>query len=134
MKKESKFLKLYSYIYIVFAVFSAVTAVLCLTSTEYAEKAIGKFDTISTQVPLTTLTFVYYLAEGLFYLWFAWLIKRVATGRSRGIFVSVLLILSIAAGVVTLVQRFTPEGLLSVCADSLGLLMIINAGGKNKEK
>lgn len=90
-------LKEFSWFYIVLAVSYIVAFLLCLAVPEIADKLKeGLGNNIMIELGVTAIV------SAIFYLWYFWLARRVADGKSNGTFYMILLFLGIGGSVVNM--------------------------------
>ena len=121
-KKSSRgILKEFSWIYVILAVAYIVAFLLCLAVPQIADKLKeGLGNDIMIGLGATAVV------SAIFYLWYFWLARRVADGKSNGTFYMILLLLGIGGSVVNML---TTKGatLLNIdtIVDIIGLYFLL---------
>ena len=121
-KKSARgMLKEFSWIYVILAVAYIVAFLLCLAIPQSADKLKeGLGNDIMIGLGATAV------ASAIFYLWYFWLARRIADGKSNGTFYMVLLLLGIGGSVVNML---TTKGatLLNIdtIVDIIGLYFLL---------
>jgi hypothetical protein len=121
-KKSSRgILKEFSWIYVILAVAYIVAFLLCLAVPQIADKLKeGLGNDIMIGLGATAVV------SAIFYLWYFWLARRVADGKSSGTFYMILLLLGIGGAVVNMI---TTKGatLLNIdtIVDIIGLYFLL---------
>ena len=121
-KKSARgILKEFSWIYVILAVAYIVAFLLCLAVPEIANKLKeGLGNDIMIGLGATAVV------STIFYLWYFWLARRIADGKSNGTFYMILLLLGIGGSVVNML---TTKGatLLNIdtIVDIIGLYFLL---------
>ena len=121
-KKSARgLLKEFSWIYVVLAVAYIIAFLLCLAVPEIADK-LKEASNNDIMIGLGATAVV----SAIFYLWYFWLARRVADGKSNGTFYMILLLLGIGGAVVNMI---TTKGatLLNIdtIVDIIGLYFLL---------
>jgi hypothetical protein len=121
-KKSARgILKEFSWIYVILAVAYIVAFLLCLAVPQIADK-LKEASNNDIIIGLGATAVV----SAIFYLWYFWLARRVADGKSNGTFYMVLLLLGIGGSVVNML---TTKGatLLNIdtIVDIIGLYFLL---------
>lgn len=120
-KSASGILKEFSWIYVMLAVAYIVAFLLCLAVPEIADKL---KDNLGNDIMIGLGTTA--VVSALIYLWYFWLARRVADGKSNGTLYMVLLLLGIGGSVVNML---TTKGatLLNIdtIVDIIGLYFLL---------
>ncbi len=117
-------LKSFSIIYIILAVFSVALAIICSVVPEVANMFKYSF---GNEVMITIITGT--VVNVISYLWYFWLARRVADGKSKGTLLMILLILGIVGSVVSF---FTSKAIVSLLTidfivDTMALYYVVKA-------
>lgn len=127
-RSPSENLKSFSIIYIILIVVYIIGALLCNFVPEVANLFKGSAESKDVLLAINIGT----VGSCIFCLWYFWLARRVADGKSEGTLYMVLLVLSIVSG---LVNAFMQKGFslltLDVIVDILGLYYLLQV---RKEK
>ena len=127
-RSPSENLKSFSIIYIILIVVYIIGALLCNFVPEVANLFKGSAESKDVLLAINIGT----ASSCIFCLWYFWLARRVADGKSEGTLYMVLLVLSIVSG---LVNAFMQKGFslltLDVIVDILGLYYLLQV---RKEK
>ena len=127
-RSPSENLKSFSIIYIILIVVYIIGALLCNFVPEAANLFKGSAESKDVLLAINIGT----VGSCIFCLWYFWLARRVADGKSEGTLYMVLLVLSIVSG---LVNAFMQKGFslltLDVIVDILGLYYLLQV---RKEK
>lgn len=127
-KTPSENLKSFSIIYIILIVVYIIGALLCNFVPEVANLFKGNTESKDVLLAINIGT----VGSCIFCLWYFWLARRVADGKSEGTLYMVLLVLSIVG---SLVNAFTQKGVsfltLDAIVDILGLYYLLQV---RKEK
>ena len=121
-KKSARgILKEFSWIYVILAVAYIIAFLLCLAVPQIADK-LKEASNNDIMIGLGATAVV----SAIFYLWYFWLARRVADGKSNGTFYMILLLLGIGAAVVNMI---TTKGatLLNIdtIVDIIGLYFLL---------
>ena len=121
-KKSARgMLKEFSWIYVILAVAYIVAFLLCLAIPQIADK-LKEATNNDIMIGLGATA----VASAIFYLWYFWLARRIADGKSNGTFYMVLLLLGIGGSVVNML---TTKGatLLNIdtIVDIIGLYFLL---------
>ena len=121
-KKSARgILKEFSWIYVILAVAYIVAFLLCLAVPQIADK-LKEATNNDIMIGLGATAVV----SAIFYLWYFWLARRVADGKSNGTFYMILLLLGIGGAVVNMI---TTKGatLLNIdtIVDIIGLYFLL---------
>ena len=121
-KKSARgILKEFSWIYVILAVAYIVAFLLCLAIPQIADK-LKEASNNDIMIGLGATAVV----SAIFYLWYFWLARRVADGKSNGTFYMILLLLGIGGAVVNMI---TTKGatLLNIdtIVDIIGLYFLL---------
>ena len=121
-KKSARgILKEFSWIYVILAVAYIVAFLLCLAVPQIADK-LKEATNNDIMIGLGATA----VASAIFYLWYFWLARRVADGKSNGTFYMILLLLGIGGAVVNMI---TTKGatLLNIdtIVDIIGLYFLL---------
>lgn len=130
MKKSRKVLSVISWLYVIATVLTIGLMVLCLYKPSIIAEVVMKVNfrlKISDDVSLKALVTVYLAIIALKDFWFAWLFRRVATGKSRGTVLMVLFILSILGSVIGMFNKFNLTILISTIIDVIIVALIIKS-------
>lgn len=123
------FLKVYSFVYLIIGLLG-VTMVVSIYAFPDATKdiinEISKSYEIKNLNPKTAFAISLGISAGL-YLIYSWLVRRVATGKSRGTLLLILLFLSIAGGVVNLVHSLSIINCILVAIDVYAFYAVCQA-------
>lgn len=113
-------LKEFSWFYIVLAVSYIVAFLLCLAVPEIADKLKeGLGNNIMIELGTTAIV------SAIFYLWYFWLARRVADGKSNGTFYMILLFIGIGGSVVNMLTTKGATMLnIDTIADIIGLYFL----------
>ena len=118
-------LKSFSWIYIILAVLYAAGVIICFVMPELADKLKeGLGDDWMLKMGIAGGV------TALLNIWYFWLARRVAAGKSNGTFFMILLLLGIIGSIVTFfTTKTTATGLLSLdsIADICGLYFLCKA-------
>ena len=127
MKKKApkQVLKGFSWIYIFFAVVAIIFAVIIGCSKELPE-------TFSTIVPKNMdmspkdYLMMSFIASSLVELWYFWLLRRFISGKSKGTFYMVLLIIGVVGNIISLF--FDPNmSTINLVLDAVALYFVLMA-------
>ena len=124
-------LKSFSWIYIIVALFYAISTVICFAVPELhsgLEENLGGGEGLIKFGITAGITI-------LLNLWYFWLARRVAAKKSNGVLYGVLLILGIVGAIVTFFTTKTGViGLLSLdfIIDTIGFCLLLQVRKKNK--
>ena len=104
-RTPSENLKSFSWIYIIVAVFFVVGAIICNFMPELSKPLAEAF--ARNELDGMLVFNITAVVVALFNLWYFWLARRVANGKSKGTLYMILLILGIVGSIVTF---FTTKG------------------------
>lgn len=112
-------LKSFSWIYVILAALFAISGILVNTVPEIADLFKDNQDLILGLNATAIFT-------TLFYLWYFWLSRRIAAGKSSGLFFMVLLILGIIGKIVHVISTRSIVSLISLdsIVDLMGLYFV----------
>lgn len=117
-------LRSYSIIYVILAIFNVALAVICSVIPEISnmlKTAFGNEGMLAIYIGTAV--------NVIFYLWYFWLVRRVADGKSKGTLLMILLILGVVG---TIVSFFTAKASITIFSldfivDTIGLCYLIRA-------
>ena len=126
MEDSRKALKTYSLIYIILAVLTGILIIISFAIPDVSNNLIKSKMNNSDLHGLqpNVILAVDYVTEILVYLWVFWLLRRVTSGKSKGTFVMILLILSIILNVINLFQAYNISTMISILIDSYVIFLI----------
>ena len=118
-------LKSFSWVYIVLAAIYVIAAIVCNFVPDIAEV----FVKYSEGTDLLFALNVTAVVNILIYLWYFWLARRVADGKSNGTLYMILLILGIAGAIVSVIMAKSISGVSTAdfIANVLGLYYLYKA-------
>ena len=108
-KNQNVFLKVYSFVYFIIGLFGTFAIISIFAFPDLTKdiiNSIAKDYDIKSMDPKIALAISIGIST-LLYLIYSWLIRRVATGKSRGTLLLVLLLFSIIGGLASLFYNFT---------------------------
>ena len=108
-KNQNVFLKVYSFVYFIiglFGTFAIISIFVFPDLTKDIINSIAKDYDIKSMDPKIALAISIGISTLLYFI-YSWLIRRVATGKSRGTLLLVLLLFSIIGGLASLFYNFT---------------------------
>ncbi|MBR0461560.1 MAG: hypothetical protein IJJ00_02445 [Erysipelotrichaceae bacterium] len=109
-----------SWVYVAFAVITVFLGVYGMRSTEAATAiANSRGATNLKGYNPRAIVAIIYGVEALFYLWYAWLLSRVAEGHSKGTLILVLGILGVVGGIFSLLGAFNIQTAVHVVISAL---------------
>ena len=125
-EEAKKLLNYFSYLYLALGAITIIFGIICLISPDFTQSLINtKFSSIDfKEYKPAVILFVGYLIECLVYLWQYWLIRRLVTGKTKGTFLFVLLIVSIVIAIFNLFSSFDISMLLGLLVD-LNVLQLV---------
>ena len=126
MEKAKKALRTYSWVYVILAVFVGILAIAVLTVPEVLEAVEKSYSTANLNgVKPETVLCTTFVMQALVYLWYFWLLRRVANGKSNGTLLMVLLIIGIICSVFELIGAFQISALLKIAINAWVLYLIL---------
>ena len=133
MKNSKKTLAAYSWGYVGLAVLSGVLILACFIFPYVAKNVIEvKMKDINIKgMSPKEFTAISYATEAAIYLWYFWLLRRVASGKSKGTFVMVLLFLSVVSGVIDQFRGFNVTTMLSIMINMYVVNLVYNIRNKD---
>ena len=127
--KKNTFLRIYSFVYLVLGllgVFAIVSIYVFPDATKDIVNDLFKNYEIKSMDPKTAFAISIGITTAL-YLIYSWLVRRVATGKSRGTLLLVLLLISILGGVVNIIHGFSIVGCILLAIDSYAFYAVCQA-------
>lgn len=125
-KGPKETIKGFSYVYLLFAVLGCIFAILVLlvpNLDETLRQAVKYPDNISPKVFIETSIITSSLCD----LWYFWLARRYANGKSKGYFYMVLLILGVAGGLLSIFTGTKNFSSINFIIALVGLILMIRA-------
>ena len=125
MRKSSKqVIKEFGWIYIFFAAMAAICAILVLLIPSISE-AFKPYinDDIDTKLYLEIVLIVNMLIE----LWYLWLSRRFVSGKSRGTFYMILLIIGVIGNLYSLIFVNKNMSTMNLVLDAVALFFVLSA-------
>lgn len=125
-KNPKDTVKSFSYVYLIFAIigFIAAISVLFIPNLDETLRQAVKFpDNISPKVFIETSIIISSLVD----LWYFWLAGRYVSGKSKGYFYLVLLILSVVSGIVGIFTGTKGSFSINFIIAVVGLILMIRA-------
>ncbi|MBR1416529.1 MAG: hypothetical protein IJ572_01775 [Bacilli bacterium] len=132
MTSSKKQLKIFSWIYFVFAILTAILAVSVYFIPEVTNEAIKAQLTgvdLKNIDPKLVITISFAVAA-LFNLLFFTLLRRVANGKSKGIIVMFLLLISIAGSIYSITSGYNISKLISLLIDVYIFILVLTVRKK----
>ena len=125
MKKRTpaESLKSFSFVYIVLAGILVIAALVC----NFVPDIANAIKSIPDQPNIMLVSNITAVVNVLVYLWYFWLTRRVADGKSNGTLLMVLLILGVVSKIVTLIMTRSVTSItnLDFIADAFGLYLLL---------
>lgn len=126
-KSARDILKEFSWFYVVLAVAYIIAFLLCLVVPDIADKLKEGFGN-DIMIGLGATAVV----SAIFYLWYFWLARRVADGKSNGTFYMILLFIGIGGSVVNMLTTKGATMLnIETIADIIGLYFLLQVRKEN---
>lgn len=125
-KNPKDTVKSFSYVYLIFAIigFIAAISVLFIPNLDETLRQAVKFpDNISPKVFIETSIIISSLVD----LWYFWLAGRYVSGKSKGYFYMVLLILGVAGGLLSIFTGTKNFSSINFIIALVGLILMIRA-------
>ena len=129
MEKSAKeTLKSFSIIYIILAVYSVLLAIICNVVPDIANMFKNGF-AHNVMIDIIAGTVV----NVIIYIWYFWLTRRVADGKSNGTLLMILLILGVVGSIVSFFTTTSLATLLTLdfIVDMIALCYVIRARKEN---
>ena len=133
MKKKSpkQVLKEFGWIYIFFFVVAIVFAIITLSIKELPKEAA---DVVPKDLDISPRNYIasYFAIAGLLELWYFWLIRRFVSGKSKGTFFMVLLIIGVVGSAITLITN-PGSSTINLVFDAVVLYFLLKARKEDAE-
>ena len=117
-------LRSYSIIYVILAIFNVALAIICSVIPEVS----NMFKTAFGNEGMLTI-YIGTAVNVILYLWYFWLTRRVADGKSNGTLLMILLVLGVVGAIVSFFTAKARISLLSLdfIVDIIGLCYLLKA-------
>lgn len=125
-KVPKETIKGFSYVYLVFAVLGCIFAILVLLVPNFNE-ALKQVPEIPKNISPKAFFVTSIITSSLCDLWYFWLARRYANGKSKGYFYMALLILGVVGGIVNIFTGTKGSGSINFILALVGLILMIRA-------
>lgn len=125
-KGPKETIKGFSYVYLFFAVLGCIFAILVLLVPNFNE-ALKQVSGIPKNISPKAFFVTSIITSSLCDLWYFWLARRYANGKSKGYFYMVLLILGVAGGLLSIFTGTKNFSSINFIIALVGLILMIRA-------
>ena len=125
-KGPKETIKGFSYVYLFFAVLGCIFAILVLLVPNFNE-ALKQVPEIPKNISPKAFFVTLIITSSLCDLWYFWLARRYANGKSKGYFYMVLLILGVVSGLVSIFTGTKNYSSINFIIALVGLILMIRA-------
>ena len=125
-KGPKETIKGFSYVYLFFAVLGCIFAILVLLVPNFNE-ALKQVPEIPKNISPKAFFVTSIITSSLCDLWYFWLARRYANGKSKGYFYMVLLILGVISGLVSIFTGTKNYSSINFIIALVGLILMIRA-------